>query len=129
MDMQAGGGVDPPATTDSQELTFHWLYQRVQGLVEHSIYPKAGRVETWAFRIGMGAAVIGIFGSQLPDRWLPLTAALVLVRVCLAVEIGGFVIGGFLAARRGLRQFVQLRLSHAQEMDGEFTQCGPASLS
>ncbi|KAA3602588.1 hypothetical protein JY452_00090 [Stenotrophomonas maltophilia] len=122
MDMQAGGGVDPPATTDSQELTFDWLYQRVQGLVEHSIYPKAGRVETWAFRVGALAAAIGILGSQLPDRWLPLTAALVLVRVCLAVEIGGFVIGGFLAARRGLRQFVQPRLSHAQEMDGEFTQ-------
>lgn len=40
MDMQTGGGFVPPAKTDSQELTFHWLYQRVQGLVEHSIYPK-----------------------------------------------------------------------------------------
>lgn len=122
MDMQAGGGFDPPAKTDSPELTFHWLYQRVQGLVEHSIYPKAGRVETWAFRMGALAAAIGILGSQLPDRWLPLTVALILVRVCLAVEIGGFVIGGFLAARRGIRQFVQPRLSHAQEMDGEFSQ-------
>ncbi|WP_258009381.1 hypothetical protein [Stenotrophomonas maltophilia] len=37
MDMQARGGFVPPAKTDSQELTFHWLYQRVQGLVEHSI--------------------------------------------------------------------------------------------
>ncbi|HFT6993607.1 TPA: hypothetical protein ACGRQA_002948 [Stenotrophomonas maltophilia] len=122
MDMQARGELNSPAKTDSQELTFHWLYQRVQGLVEHSIYPKAGRVERWAFRVGALSAAIGILGSQLPDRWLPLTAALLLVRVCLAVEIGGFAIGGVLAARRGIRQFVQPRLSHAQEMDGEFSQ-------
>ncbi|HFK2920114.1 TPA: hypothetical protein ACGY72_001279 [Stenotrophomonas maltophilia] len=122
MDMQAGGGVDPPATTHAQELSFHWLYQRVQGLVEHSIYPKAGRLEKWSFRVGALAAATGILGSQLPDRWLPLTAALLLVRACLVVEIGGFVIGGFLAIRRGIRQFVQPRLSHAQEMDGEFAQ-------
>lgn len=39
--MQAEGGLDSPAKADSQELTFHWLYQRVHGLVEHNIYPKA----------------------------------------------------------------------------------------
>ncbi len=120
MDMQARGGVDPPATTDSQELTFHWLYQRVQGLVEHSIYPKAGRVETWAFRIGMGAAIVGILTGQLPDRWLPVGAGLQVVVACLAIEIGGFIAGGVLAARRGIRQFSQPRLSHAREMDGDF---------
>ncbi|UXB38928.1 hypothetical protein K7569_14465 [Stenotrophomonas maltophilia] len=114
MDMQAGGGFDPPAKTDSQELTFHWLYQRVQGLVEHSIYPKAGRVETWAFRIGVGAAIIGILMGQLPDRWLPLGAVLQVVVACLAIEIGGFIVGGVLAARRGIRQFSQPRLSHAR---------------
>lgn len=38
--------LDSPAKTDSQELTFHWLYQRVQGLAEHSIYPKAGQGNT-----------------------------------------------------------------------------------
>lgn len=122
MDMQAGGGFDSPDQTKQQELSFHWLYQRVQGLVEHSIYPKAGPLERWSFRVGALAAAIGILGSQLPDRWFPVAAALLLVRVCLAVEIGGFVIGGFLAARRGIRQFVQPRLSHAQEMDGEFAQ-------
>lgn len=94
MDMQAGGGFDPPAKTDSQELTFYWLYQRVQRLVEHSIYPKAGGVETWAFRIGMGAAIIGILIGQLPDRWLPVGAVLQVVIACLAIEIGGFIVGG-----------------------------------
>ncbi|MFV1847591.1 hypothetical protein ACNJRW_15500 [Stenotrophomonas maltophilia] len=121
MDMQAGGGLDSPAKTDSQELTFHWLYQRVQGLVEHSIYPKAGRVETWAFRIGLAAAIVGILCGQLPDRWLPVSVVLQVVVACLAIEIGGFIIGGALATRRGIRQFSQPRLSHAKEMDGEFT--------
>ncbi|RTQ90555.1 hypothetical protein EKL94_06160 [Stenotrophomonas maltophilia] len=121
MNMQAGGGIDPLAKTDSQELTFHWLYQRVQALVEHSIYPKAGKVETWSFRIGVAAAVIGILCSQLPDRWLPLTATLLVVRICLVVEIGGFLVGGFLAAARGIRQFTQPRLSHSKEMDFEFS--------
>lgn len=120
MDMQAEGGFDSPDRTKQQELTFHWLYQRVQGLVEHSIYRKAGRVETWSFRIGMGAAIIGIVTAQLPDRWLPIGAVLQVVIACLAIEIGGFIVGGALAARRGIRQFSQPRLSHAKEMDGDF---------
>lgn len=120
MDVHAEDGFDPPAKTDSQELTFHWLYQRVQGLVEHSIYPKAGRVETWAFRIGIAAAIVGVLSGQLSDRWLPVGAVLQVVIACLAIEIGGFVVGGALAARREMRQFSQPRLSHAKEMDGDF---------
>ncbi|HEL3169234.1 TPA: hypothetical protein UMF63_000300 [Stenotrophomonas maltophilia] len=120
MDMQTGGELDSPTKTDSQELTFHWLYQRVQGLVEHSIYPKAGRVETWAFRVGLAAAIVGILCGQLPDRWLPVSVVLQVVVACLSIEIGGFILGGVLAARRGIRQFSQPRLSHAMEMDGDF---------
>lgn len=120
MDMQARGGFDSPDQTKQQELSFHWLYQRVQGLVEHSIYPKAGRIETWSFRIGIAAAIIGILCGQIPDRWLPVQMVLQVVVACLAIEIGGFIVGGILAARRGLRQFSQPRLSHAQEMDGDF---------
>lgn len=122
MDMQAGGELDSPAKTDSQELTFHWLYQRVQGLVEHSIYPKAGRVERWAFRVGVLAALVGVLSSQLPERWVAVTFASPLVTACLVVEIASFIVAGVFAARRGIRQFSQPRLSHAQEMDGEFSQ-------
>ena len=101
MDMQTGTVFDSPAQTKPREgLTFHWLYERVQELVERSIYPKAGRLEKWSFRVGMLAAVIGILSSQLPDRWLPVSVVLPLVIVCLAVEIGGFIVGGILAARR-----------------------------
>ncbi|HGM5917870.1 TPA: hypothetical protein ACKP5X_000104 [Stenotrophomonas maltophilia] len=121
MDMQAAGGLDSPAKTDSQELTFHWLYQRVQGLVEHSIYPKAGRVETWSFRVGVLAALVGVLSSQLPERWVAVTFTSPLVTACLVVEIASFIVAGVFAARRGIRQFSQPRLSHAQEMDGEFS--------
>ncbi|TDV30803.1 hypothetical protein [Stenotrophomonas sp. CC22-02] len=122
MDMQAGGELDSPAKADSQELTFHWLYQRVQGLVEHSIYPKAGRVERWAFRVGVLAALVGVLSSQLPERWVAVTFTSPLVTACLVVEIASFIVAGVFAARRGIRQFSQPRLSHAQEMDGEFSQ-------
>lgn len=122
MDMQARGELNSPAKTDSQELTFHWLYQRVQGLVEHSIYPKAGRVETWAFRVGLLAALVGVLSSQLPERWVAVTFTSPLVTVCLVVEIASFIVAGVFAARRGIRQFSQPRLSHAQEMDSEFAQ-------
>ncbi|WP_414494771.1 hypothetical protein [Stenotrophomonas maltophilia] len=120
MDMQAGGEFDPPSMTRSQELTFQWLYQRVQGLVEHSIYPKAGRVEMWAFRGGLVAAIIGVLFGQIPDGRLPVDVVLQVVVACLAIEIAGFIVGGVLAARRGVRQFSQPRLSHAMEMDTDF---------
>jgi hypothetical protein len=71
----------------------------VQGLVEHSIYPKAGRVETWAFRVGLAAAIVGILCGQLPDRWLPVSVVLQVVVACLSIQIGGFLLGGVLAAR------------------------------
>ncbi|HDS1578067.1 TPA: hypothetical protein QEL15_000084 [Stenotrophomonas maltophilia] len=120
MDMQTGGGIDPPAAAETQELTFQWLYGRVQGLVEHNIYPKAGRVETWAFRVGLGAGVAGLLIGLVLDRWLSADLLLPVVAICLVVEICGLVIGGILTARREYRQYVQPRLSHSREMDGDF---------
>ncbi|WP_445513503.1 hypothetical protein [Stenotrophomonas sp. 3(2025)] len=122
MDMQTGRDFDPPAQSDRQELTFHWLYQRVQGLVDHSIYSKAGRVEKWSFRVGVASAVIGVLGSLLPERWIQPGMALLLVMVCLSIEIGGFALGWALTLRREARQYLQPRLSHAREMDSEFSQ-------
>lgn len=120
MDMQAGGGIGPPAAAETQELTFQWLYGRVQGLVEHSIYPKAGRVEAWAFRVAVLATIVGLLAGQLLVRWVAPVAVLQIVKVCLAVEIGGLLVALLLASRRGIRQFTQPRLSHAEEMDSEF---------
>ncbi|WP_294990921.1 hypothetical protein [uncultured Stenotrophomonas sp.] len=120
MDMQAGGGIDPPAAAETQELTFQWLYGRVQGLVEHSIYPKAGKVEAWAFRVGVSAGVAGLLVGLGLDRWLSKDLLLPVVAICLGVEICGLVIGGILTACREYRQYVQPRLSHSREMDGDF---------
>ena len=120
MDMHAQMGGDPPQPPGNEELTFQWLYQRVQGLVDHSIYPKAGRVEKWSVRVGMAAAATGVLTSLVPERWLPVSVALTLVVICLIVEIIGFVLAGILAARREIRQYTQPRLSHAREMDNEF---------
>lgn len=104
-----------------RELTFHWLYQRVQKLVDHSIYPKPGAVERWSLRIGAGAAVVGLATGLLFDTWLPVGVQLPLMFVCLLVEVGGFAISAILGASREFRQYIQPRLSHAREMDGEYT--------
>lgn len=122
MDMHTQAGFDPPRPRESEALTFQWLYQRVQGLMDHSIYPKAGRVEKGAIRVGMAAAAIGLLGGLLPERWIPVDVALPLVLACLVVEIGGFILGGAFTVRRQLRQYTQPRLSHAREMDAEFSQ-------
>lgn len=53
--------MDPSATAAGHpELTFHWLYERVQGLIAHSIYQEAGGLEKWSLRVGLLAAVIGV---------------------------------------------------------------------
>jgi len=120
MDMHAQAEVGAPQPRGSKELTFHWLYQRVQGLMDHSIYPKPGRMEKWSVRVGMAAAAIGVLTALVPDRWLPGSVALIVVVACLVVEGVGFALGGILAVRREIRQYTQPRLSHAREMDSEF---------
>lgn len=120
MDMHAQAGLDPPRRQNNEHLTFHWLYQRVQGLVDSSIYPKAGRVEKWSIRVGLAAAAFGVLTSLVPERWLPASVALTVFMVFLAVEILGFILGGILAVRREIRQYTQPRLSHAMQMDSEF---------
>lgn len=118
MELHAQAVLDSPQPQAKEELTFQWLHQRVQGLVDHSIYPKAGRVEKGSFRVAMVAAGIGILTGFLPAEWLPDGAWL--IAACLLVELSGFALGGLLAARREIRQYSQPRLSHAREMDSNF---------
>lgn len=120
MDMHVQAEVDAPQPRRSEELTFQWLYQRVQGLMDHSIFPKPGRVEKWSFRIGGAAVAIGVLTAFIPDRWLPGSVALIIVVACLVVECAGFALGGILAACREYRQYTQPRLSHARGMDSDF---------
>ncbi|WP_223202837.1 hypothetical protein [Stenotrophomonas sp. 169] len=121
MDMHAGATDVPNQEPDSGEaLTFDWLYQQVQRYAKHSVYPQASRIERWSFRIGLLAAAIGIIAGVTPARWLDPTVALPVTLVCVCVEIGGFLLGFVLQARRDLRQYTQPRLSHAKEMDADF---------
>lgn len=120
MEMQKEGPGAGKAACEQDDLSFHWLYQRVQALVAHSIYPKAGRVERWCLRTGIGAALIGVLTALIPEHVIAPGIALDLVRACLFVELAGFLISGVLGVRREIRQYTQPRLSHAREMDSEF---------
>ena len=122
MDLQAGATDvqnDEPDTGES--LTFDWLYQQVQLYAKHSVYTQASSIERWSFRIGLLAAAIGIIAAVTPARWLDPTVALPVTLVCVCIEIGGFLLGFVLQTRRDLRQYTQPRLSHAREMDADFT--------
>lgn len=119
MDTQHLDDTPTMAQPTDEGLTFHWLYARVQGLKGTTIYPKAGPVEKWAYRVGVVAALIGLTAGLVLDRWIP-TIALLLAFFCLVVEMGGFLLGALLTVRREYRQYVQPKLSHAMEMDNDF---------
>ncbi|MBK0013663.1 hypothetical protein [Stenotrophomonas sp. S41] len=105
-----------------EHLTFQWLYERVQGLVDHSIYPKAGPVERWSLRVGAIAGAVGLVAGLLLDRWVPVSVLLPATLICLVIEVGGFAVHGALSAKRQYQQYLQPRLSHAKEMDSEYLQ-------
>lgn len=120
MDMQVRGGVDEGIPTQASELTYSWLYQQVQMWANQSIYAKPSRVEKWSFRLGLLAAGVGLLAAAASPSVLPPVQAAVITSICLLIEIGGFLVGGLLTAKREWRQYAKPRLSHAEEMDGEF---------
>jgi len=120
MDMQVRGGVDEGMPIQTSELTYSWLYQQVQMWANQSIYPKPSRVEKWSFRLGLLAAGVGLLAAAVSPSVLPPVQAAVITSICLLIEIGGFLVGGLLTAKREWRQYAKPRLSHAEEMDGEF---------
>ncbi|WP_367382314.1 hypothetical protein [Stenotrophomonas cyclobalanopsidis] len=122
MDMQMSSGTPQPERARDDALTFHRLHTRIQELSGQSIYAKAGQAEKWSFRVGIAAAAVGLICGLLLDRWIPERVLLLVALGCLVVEIGGFLLGGFLTLRREYRQYFQPRLSHALEMDSKFLQ-------
>jgi hypothetical protein len=120
MDMQVRGDVDEGIPAQTSELTYSWLYQQVQMWANQSIYPKPSRVEKWSFRLGLLAAGVGLLAAAATPSVLPPVQAAVITSICLLIEIGGFLVGGLLTAKREWRQYAKPRLSHAEEMDGEF---------
>jgi len=113
-------GADQGIPAQSSELTYSWLYQQVQLWANQSIYPKPSRAEKWSFRLGLLAAGVGLLAGAAPPSAIPSIHAAVVTSICLLIEVGGFVVGGVLTAKREWRQYAKPRLSHAEEMDGEF---------
>lgn len=122
MDVQMSNDADQLEVVTEEHLTFHWLYERVQGLVDHSIYPKAGPVERWSLRVGAIAGAVGLVAGLLLDGWVPVSVLLPATLICLVIEVGGFAVHGALSAKRQYQQYLQPRLSHAKEMDSEYLQ-------
>lgn len=120
MDMQVQGGADEGMPAQTSELTYSWLYQQVQMWANQSIYSKPSPVEKWSFRLGLSAASFGLLAAAASPSVLPPIQAAVITSICLLIEVGGFLVGGILTARREWRQYAKPRLSHAEEMDGEF---------
>jgi hypothetical protein len=120
MDMQVRSGADQGIPAQASELTFSWLYQQVQLRANQSIYPKPSRAEKWSFRLGLSAAGVGLLAAAASPSVIPPIQAAVVTSICLLLEIGGFIVGGVLTAKREWRQYSTPRLSHAEEMDGEF---------
>ena len=120
MDVQVVGAPVNEELAEQRELTFSWLYEQVQKRAGKSIYPKPSGVEKWSFRLGLLAAGLGLLAAAVPAAVLPARQATLVALVCLLVEIGGFLIGAVLTARREWRQYAKPRLSHAREMDADF---------
>lgn len=120
MDMQLRDGADLGMPAQTSELTYSWLYQQVQMWANQSTYPKPSRIEKWSFRLGLLAACVGLLTAAASPSVLPPAQAAVITSTCLLIEIGGFLLGGVLTAKREWRQYAKPRLSHAEEMDGEF---------
>jgi len=63
---------------------------------------------------------VGLLSVEVPTRLISVEIATGLARACLLIEIGGFLMGVLLTAKREWRQYANPRLSHAEEMDSEF---------
>jgi len=120
MDMQVRSGADQGIPAQASELTYSWLYEQVQFRADLSICPKPSQVEKWSFRSGLAATCVGLLVAAASPSFIPPIQAAVVASICLLIEVVGFLIGGLLTAKREWRLYAKPRLSHAEEMDGEF---------
>jgi hypothetical protein len=120
MDMQVRGSAKGGVPAQTSELTYSWLYEQVQFRADLSIYPKPSQVEKLSFRSGLAAACVGLLVAAASPSVIPPILAAVVASICLLIEVVGFLVGGVLTAKREWRQYAKPRLSHAEEMDGEF---------
>lgn len=120
MDMQVTNSERQTAPERPSELTFSWLYEQVQAYASTTIYPKATRMERGSFWAGFAATGVGLAIGSLPEFMEPALWMVTAIRVCLAMEVAGFVLWFVLMLTREGWQYRKPRLSHANEMDNEF---------
>lgn len=120
MDMQVANSVRPLSFGSQPTLTFSWLYEQVQAYTSTTIYPRASWVERWSLWVGVAATALGLAVAALATSVLPVLWALKILKICLAVEVAGFVLSFVLMLGREGRQYIKPRLTHAIEMDAAF---------
>lgn len=119
MDVQVMGALVSNEEVEQRQLAFSWLYEDVQKRAGESIYPKPSGEQKWSFRLRLLAAGLGLPAAALPAAMLPARQATLLAFVCLLVEIGGFLAGCALIAKREWRQHAKPRPSHAKVLDAD----------
>ncbi|WP_313341615.1 hypothetical protein [Stenotrophomonas sp.] len=120
MDMQVASSVRPLSCETQPTLTFSWLYEQVQAYTSTTIYPKASQLERWSLWVGVAATALGLSVAALSTSLVPPLWALKILKICLAVEVAGFVLSFVLMLSREGRQYINPRLTHAIEMDAAF---------
>lgn len=120
MDMQVVNSERQIIPEPPSDLTFSWLYEQVQAYASTTIYPKASRLERGSFWTGFAAMGVGLAIAALPHIMQAALWMVTAVKVCLAIEVGAFVLWLVLMLIREGRQFRKPRLSHSNEMDDEF---------
>ena len=114
------GETEEHVTPPVGDLTFTFLYAQVQGHAAHSHYPKASPLERSAVWVGLAATAVGLLVAGLSPSYVPPERALGILKLCLLMECSGFLLAFVLMLRREGRQYIKPRLTHAEEMDGEF---------
>ncbi len=120
MDMQVANSVGPLRCGSQSTLTFSWLYEQVQAYTSTTIYPRASRLERWSLWGGVVATALGLIAAALATSLIPGLWVLKILRICLALEVAGFVLSFALVLSREGRQYIKPRLTHAFEMDAAF---------
>lgn len=120
MDMQVANSARQTTPERPSELSFSWLYEQVQVYTSTSIYPKPSRLERWSLWIGVAATALGLTIAALPAVLESAQWMLKVLRLCLVIEIGGFVLSFVLMLSREGQQYIKPRLTHAMEMDDAF---------
>jgi len=122
MDMQVSecNGADAGTKPVTGELTFSWLFEQVQGYAAQSIYPKPSLPEKCGVLVGVAATGLGLLTAALPYTVIPADTQVMILRICLLVQVTGFLLFIVLVLKREWRQYMKPRLMHAVEMDADF---------